>query len=290
MSDFTYPHVSAKAGHCLWCGIEVGFFKNGKPKKWCSRYCGTSGASFRSTGRIAPKSKPALRKSTQCAGCGRELSIHPRNRNPKKWCSQACSARGYREANPDYVERQAVMSKARNRKRAEERELVDPLPRCENCGERMATRREDRRFCNADACQSASYQAWKSVAPRCSEGCDQPVQAHGLCAACYSTWWRSENPDKAYAVRARYRARKRDAWVEDVDRDVVLKRDRWVCGICGEKIPRTAIYPDPLSPSIDHVIPLAVGGEHSYANTQASHFLCNSVKQHRGEGEQLALI
>lgn len=78
--------------------------------------------------------------------------------------------------------------------------------------------------------------------------------------------------------------------MERVDFAVVLERDKWCCGICGEKIPKSAIYGDPLYRTLDHVIPLAQGGEHSYANSQAAHSICNSVKRDRGGGDQLALI
>ena len=66
------------------------------------------------------------------------------------------------------------------------------------------------------------------------------------------------------------RARKEGAFVEDVDPAVVLKRDGGICGICREPI--TGAW------HVDHVVPLARGGEHSYRNTQAAHPLCNFSK------------
>lgn len=46
---------------------------------------------------------------------------------------------------------------------------------------------------------------------------------------------------------------------------------------------------DPLSPVIDHVIPLACGGSDLRVNVQLAHFFCNGSKGATG-GEQLALI
>lgn len=67
------------------------------------------------------------------------------------------------------------------------------------------------------------------------------------------------------------RARKRGAFVERVYRRVVWRRDGGVCGICG-------LAADPAGWHLDHVVPLALGGEHSYANVQVSHPSCNLAK------------
>jgi 5-methylcytosine-specific restriction endonuclease McrA len=97
--------------------------------------------------------------------------------------------------------------------------------------------------------------------------------------------WQEANPDKTRvgklkAARAR-RARKFDAFVEHVDPQVVFGRDGWTCHICGELIDPELKFPDPLSASLDHIIPLAKGGEHSYANCATSHLGCNMRKSAR---------
>lgn len=66
---------------------------------------------------------------------------------------------------------------------------------------------------------------------------------------------------------------------EDIDRRAVFERDDWTCNICGGPIPQDAVYPDPLSAQLDHVIPLSLGGDHSYDNAAASHMRCNLTKQ-----------
>lgn len=52
-----------------------------------------------------------------------------------------------------------------------------------------------------------------------------------------------------------------------------------VCGICGKPVDFTAKYPDPLSPCIDHIIPIARGGHPSaMENLQLAHWTCNRQK------------
>lgn len=79
------------------------------------------------------------------------------------------------------------------------------------------------------------------------------------------------------AARKR-RAAVRAASVENVQSMTVFDRDAWICGICNESIPRVTIWPHPQSPSLDHAVPISMGGAHSYSNTQASHLACNMSK------------
>jgi 5-methylcytosine-specific restriction endonuclease McrA len=71
------------------------------------------------------------------------------------------------------------------------------------------------------------------------------------------------------------------AFVEDVQLGTLWIRDGGTCQLCGDPINPALKAPDPKSVSIDHVIPLSRGGEHSYANTQLAHFGCNSRKGSR---------
>lgn len=52
-----------------------------------------------------------------------------------------------------------------------------------------------------------------------------------------------------------------------------------VCGICGKPVDFTLKYPHPLSPCIDHIIPVSKGGHPSdMSNLQLAHWTCNRQK------------
>lgn len=52
-----------------------------------------------------------------------------------------------------------------------------------------------------------------------------------------------------------------------------------VCGICGRPVDFSLKYPHPLSPCIDHIIPIAKGGHPSdLSNLQLAHWTCNRQK------------
>lgn len=86
-----------------------------------------------------------------------------------------------------------------------------------------------------------------------------------------------------------YRARKKMAYVSPVVPKLIYDRDGYKCHICGKSIDMNATAPSPLSPTIDHVIPLAAGGTHEPGNCKAAHFVCNSMKRDRPLQVVLAL-
>ena len=51
-----------------------------------------------------------------------------------------------------------------------------------------------------------------------------------------------------------------------------------VCGICGQPIDKSIKYPDPMSPTVDHIIPCAKGGSDDLDNLQLAHRKCNRMK------------
>lgn len=90
--------------------------------------------------------------------------------------------------------------------------------------------------------------------------------------------WKVANRDKVSSYQQKRRAIQREAYIEHVDHMTVYERDNWICHICGEGIDPQASGEDVMKASLDHVIPLAGGGEHSYANCKAAHLSCNASK------------
>lgn len=68
---------------------------------------------------------------------------------------------------------------------------------------------------------------------------------------------------------------------EQINVLAVFERDNWVCQICGEDVDPTVEHPDPLSKSLDHIVPLSQGGGHTWDNVQLAHLVCNMSKGNR---------
>jgi HNH endonuclease len=68
----------------------------------------------------------------------------------------------------------------------------------------------------------------------------------------------------------------------------VFNRDGWRCHICGRKT--KGKVPNPRAPTLDHLIPIACGGSHTYANLRCACFRCNSIKGSKAVDDQLILF
>jgi len=85
---------------------------------------------------------------------------------------------------------------------------------------------------------------------------------------------------KAYRNRLRS-ARKKTHECDDIKFYIIAERDKGKCGICGLAVDFSKTKPHPLSPSLDHCVPISHNGTHTYDNIQLSHLYCNRKKSDR---------
>lgn len=118
---------------------------------------------------------------------------------------------------------------------------------CEHCGGAFTKRKSPQRFCSK----------------RCRDRADL-----------------IRNRADYNARNAKRRAMERAAVVgEPFEAIDVFERDGWICQLCLTPINPMYKGRHPLAPSIDHIVPLNRGGEHSFDNVWAAHCSCNSSKR-----------
>lgn len=168
------------------------------------------------------------------------------------------------------------------RARARERAAAKRPPygprNCYRCGEATEPTRNERKLC---------VKCSQDCNRPCSEpGCDRPVRARNVCSMHYKRLMRAEgawepepwNDRRRNSYHARRALKAGSSAGEPFSNVDVFNRDGWVCGICSEPVSADAVYPDPLSASLDHVVPLSLGGAHSLENVQLAHLSCNVRK------------
>lgn len=80
-------------------------------------------------------------------------------------------------------------------------------------------------------------------------------------------------------------ARREVERAEKVSPRAVFERDGFICHICRKPLAMTERAPSPLSPSIDHIVPISKGGKHTFANLRAAHLRCNMSRGNRAAAQ-----
>jgi 5-methylcytosine-specific restriction endonuclease McrA len=90
----------------------------------------------------------------------------------------------------------------------------------------------------------------------------------------------------ARIAKSRRKALERGVYSESIDPIKVFERDKWRCHLCGVKTIKAlrGSY-EPLSPELEHIIPLSVGGTHTYGNVACSCRACNIKKGNKIIGQ-----
>lgn len=87
------------------------------------------------------------------------------------------------------------------------------------------------------------------------------------------------------AGRKRAKVKRRFKTVELFDASEIFERDGFRCQICNRALKVGAAVPDPMAPTIDHILPVSKGGQHTRANVRAAHFICNSLRSNVGAAQ-----
>lgn len=221
--------------------------------------------------------------SITCARCGVEKKVGQRGPIPT-YCSGACRAAVKYERSLEDGRYEAELAAAREKARQRRQANARPCPYCtapmdnprrKQCGKPECKRAFDvernrewhhaYRAMHGQWCRPANYAEQQREYNR------QRRQELGH--------WRQLYPERAALTDARRRMRLEQARTAEVFAPVdVHTRDNWTCRLCWLPIDPEVAWPDPMSPSVDHIVPLSRGGAHALSNVQSAHLGCNSRK------------
>jgi len=196
-----------------------------------------------------------------CPRCGRLVEQPVIRRRPRVYCSMTCknaaavAKKAERETGtcahcgkPSHGNRKYCSRECRSAAAAGNR-----MATCLICGRTFRTRGE-----------------CKSFTPKtCGRGCAQKLAGRAMAKP-----GGSRESNNRYIRRARTWRVTLDG--RPIDRNAIFERDRCRCYLCNEPLQMDKPPHHPLSATVDHVIPLSLGGKHTPENMRAAHMACNS--------------
>lgn len=265
---------SPNVKHCEQCGAVL----PPKRKRFCSKTCNSAwrSANYR------------FGTAFVCEHCG--VTFKPKASNRTRFCSRDCS----------YAHLKVHGRPERRKPQVQ----AEPWPTCEICGKpaSIRTAKTCSEECRAEYNRRYSRvlsASKKAIEPRPCKECGKvftPEYGNKRKSYCSDQCGKKARRRKSKkhtgvlnnVTRKRLRAMYGDSWrsmYEPINKRRVFERDKWRCQLCGCKVKRTTEW-DPRQATIDHIIPLSLGGEHKYTNVQTACMECNSKKGATIQGQQ----
>lgn len=265
---------------CLHCGVE---FEH-TYRRCCSETCANR---RRASGPMTHGRTAKDAQGRTCIGCGKGFQRKVGARNKGLYCSRACA---FTDPSGYY-----------------QRNAIKPLPICPDCG---STRLRQNRYCGSClvkrkyrycvACAKLMLRNGKSktCSPQCRKQAtpkgDQrrPVRVYQrTCGPCGQSFLAKRSRQAACSRcakriarrgRGKYRERCKRVgapYTPGITPEAVFTRDGYRCQLCGCSTPKRlrGTY-KPNAPELDHIIPIAAGGGHTWDNVQCACRKCNSNK------------
>lgn len=276
--------AKAETYYCKACGKELG--KLVKGKIYCSKECGN----------VWEKENPRYAKC--CLECNGEFKT---NNKHQKYCSPECEGKSRRRTisfvcsecgnkfipkmndRTTYCSRECYFkAKHKNAKPKINNVIVAKNVLCAECGKEFQTCR-GQKYCS-DRCRMIHYNTkkkdtFKPLQFECEECGITIVALRGdkrrkFCSHCCSR----RHSDRKKETQRRYRLIENGEIDHNITLKKLIKRDNEMCYICNDKVNVNSNSNADEYPSIDHVIPVAKGGTHTWDNVRLAHRYCNSVK------------
>lgn len=257
MADAEYKRLN--------CGRCFQDFTAERVKKYCSPRCREGTTMSRDEYRASRRDGAA--GCFVCEGCGKDAyrplgGRNIRNGYQNHFCSRQCRA--------DAVAKARAIAQEARRQVVKRQRMQRPAPRPHYV--LGIHHLPPVRTCPACGCQ---WSAIKRLGP--GQYCPS-----SQCQEAKAKLNRKAKAGNTHIARARKHGRRYGYF--NVLR--VFERDAWTCQICGIKTPkRLRGTMDDRAPELDHILAIAVGGDHVIENCQCACRRCNADKGASGRGQ-----
>lgn len=283
MDDLFGP-IAANDNKERVCPICYGEVTGHALKKYCGKACARKAEGLVRDYGAAKERALARAPEQRCERCGDTFKGVPKEGKPLRFCA--------RHTKQDNTTNGLVTKALKYGHGIKPASYTVHRPLCPHCGVRF-TANGSQLYCTRDCGERARRHVLVVAANdnaqslNCRECEKQFTPLYGdkrkeFCSKACST--RTFKRIQRRVERARLRVAK----VENVDPTKVFERDGWRCQLCGIKTPRKLRGTiEPNAPELDHIMPVSLGGEHSYANTHCACRECNIAKGATPKGQML---
>lgn len=262
---------SLVSGCCVECGAS---FVGRQDRKYCSDAC----ARRKMDAAYKRGDKAPLRT---CLECGSTFNRRPQKRDQANFCGKSCAGAS--------IAREILVGRILSGDAEPPRyRITTSRVSCVACFSFFWTRSSGAKYCS-DSCWHDINRRRAAERSFANDNVDRSVRPCGECGSPFSPSYGEKNykfcsaPCSKRNIRRRAKMKRderiKGSYSERVDPIKVFDRDKWKCQGCGCKTPRSlrGTYDD-KAPELDHIMPLSLGGAHSYMNTQCLCRKCNGAK------------
>ncbi|PRY10296.1 HNH endonuclease [Pontibacter ummariensis] len=237
-----------------------------------------------------------------CVTCGVEFQpkspVNPEQGKLNRYCSLKC-----RSNDPAFFEKRGHALRLIPARKGQNYSYVH-FNKCRVCFNLFTAKYKAKALCS-DECRKVEYAAYlesqRQSQRQYAESVYKPKEFNCKeCGKAFTTVYgdkrkeycstRCSKKHLGRVAKGKRRARIRGQDYESVNPFKVFIRDKWKCRICGINTPKKLRGTiEPNAPELDHIIPVAQGGSHTYSNVQCACRACNSKKSDKVIG-QLPLI
>lgn len=233
-----------------------------------------------------------------CANCGKLTTMNNLNakfcsdkcrrkyngkhRGNKQECKQ-CSKTFYEYKKRLFCSLECRRSYETENKKSRPEYIPKPkqIKTCINCNKEYETHQTESKYCSYECRYESSYRYMVERKPtynikckECGKWFSTTNKGKKYCSVTCSD--RFEYRKKETIRRERIKQNGRIDW--DISIERLIHRDKGICYLCGEQV-KTNLDPNhDYYPSIEHVIPVAKGGTHTWDNVKLAHRKCNYLK------------
>lgn len=296
---------------CPVCGKMLPAHSRGRPRRYCSAECkqrAKAGRRLRRP-RKAPQTHPCVVCGTPVVGQRKTCSdaCHRKSLGTSKATSRHTCEMCGAQYRPTYTGQRTCSRECGRFLKWVNAGKPLSMPRlhgqhvhfvcyvdwraCSRCGRPFpADPSSSREFCSKPCARADRWHRVLAARPhRLCEECGAEMRdwnGRRFCASCAAK--RRLDSGKNHRARARHYG----VAYEPINKQRVFARDQWRCHICGRKTTLRCGWWAPRRATLDHLVPLSLGGAHVYSNVACACFECNSSKSAGvpPRGDQLRLL